>query len=180
MASLFDDQEFNNDDDNEEDSGGSRSTTRRDPRGSGKGDDEAAHAARLRAQMQRDALQTYEELGELQDPAISVKLGAKGKTKSDFAETTDTLHFTQEEVSTAREFLSLGVKWMRPFFPCLQFTDASQFYVGERALGTCSRVHARTLLLLFLVWNSVCGSRGDGCVVSRHRRRLPRVALNFV
>ena len=74
--------------------------------------------------MQKDALHTYEELGELVETnssafgattrtATDVKGKRKGLNEDDednFSNEADTLVFTKEEVATAREFLGLAVR----------------------------------------------------------------------
>lgn len=101
---------------------GSNKRTRRDRRGGGAHGDEANVAARLRAEMQKDALHTYEELGELVETGSSAfgttarTTDPKGKRRKgddddDFSNEADTLVFSKDEVATAREFLGLAVRW---------------------------------------------------------------------
>lgn len=116
---FIDTPEDDLDDDDVDDS--SREThqgPRQRRRGPGVRNGNANHAARLRALMQKDALHTYEELGEVLESGFSAfgfagTVDTKGKgVKRDLVnveDSVDTLEFSTEAVSVAREFLALEV-----------------------------------------------------------------------
>jgi hypothetical protein len=119
-------------------------------------------ATKLRAQMRKDALLSSEQL-EFGDEYSTDSPLAFGPGKRDVLERnleditgeTETMEFTSQQVTEAREYLGLPVR-----IPCSRrleqwLTNAVVLYIGEGQVGACSDIHARAVLLLLLVRDSV-------------------------